>query len=40
MAQKASVKMIFPTLLFIFPSTIMIAIGPALINALATLRGL
>jgi tight adherence protein C len=39
-AQKASVKMIFPTLLFIFPSTIMIAIGPALINALATLRGL
>ena len=39
-AQKASVKMIFPTLVFIFPATILIAIGPGVLEALETLKGL
>jgi tight adherence protein C len=39
-AQKASVKMIFPTLVFIFPSTILIALGPGVLEALGTLSSL
>jgi tight adherence protein C len=39
-AQKASVKMIFPTLVFIFPSTILIALGPGVLEALGTLKDL
>ena len=32
MAQKAAVKVLFPTLLFIFPSIFVILIGPAAID--------
>jgi len=39
MAQKAAVKVLFPTLLFIFPSIFVILIGPAAIDVAAVFSG-
>ena len=32
MAQKASIKLIFPTLLLIFPAIFIVILGPAMIH--------
>lgn len=40
MAQKASTKVLFPTLLFIFPSILIIILGPAAIQLLDVLQNL
>lgn len=39
-AAKTSVKMIFPLVIFIFPSLFLVTLGPALIRILETLRNL
>jgi tight adherence protein C len=39
MAAKLPVKMLFPTILFIFPSLFLVLMGPALIQAWAILKG-
>jgi tight adherence protein C len=40
MAQKASTKVLFPTLLFIFPSILIIILGPAAIQLLEVMKNL
>lgn len=40
MAQKASTKVLFPTLLFIFPSILIIILGPAAIQLMEVLQNL
>jgi tight adherence protein C len=40
MAQKASTKVLFPTLMFIFPSIMIIILGPAAIQLVAVLKNL
>ena len=40
MAQKASTKVLFPTLLFIFPSILIIILGPAVIQMIDVLKNL
>jgi tight adherence protein C len=40
MAQKASTKVLFPTLLFIFPSILIIILGPAAIQLIEVLQNL
>jgi tight adherence protein C len=32
MAQKAATKVLFPTLLFIFPAILLVILGPAMIQ--------
>jgi len=39
-AMKAPVKMLFPLIVFIFPSIFVIVLGPALINILKVLAGM
>ncbi len=38
-AMKAPVKMLFPLILFIFPSILVVILGPAILNIMATLAG-
>jgi tight adherence protein C len=38
-AMKAPVKMLFPTVLFIFPSMFVVALGPAALNLMKTFSG-
>jgi tight adherence protein C len=40
MAQKASTKVLFPTLLFIFPSILIIILGPAAIQLIEVLKNM
>jgi tight adherence protein C len=40
MAQKAAVKILFPTLLFIFPALFIVILGPAAMDILKMLEGL
>lgn len=40
MAQKASTKVLFPTLLFIFPSILVIILGPAAIQLVAVMKNM
>lgn len=40
MAQKASTKVLFPTLLFIFPSILVIILGPAAIQLLEVMKNI
>jgi tight adherence protein C len=37
-AMKAPIKMLFPTVLFIFPAMFIVVLGPALLNILAVLK--
>jgi tight adherence protein C len=37
-AMKAPIKMLFPTVLFIFPAMFLVILGPALLNILAVLK--
>ena len=38
-AQKASIKILFPLVIFVLPSMIAVIIGPAMISVLHTLSG-
>ena len=38
-AMKAPVKMLFPTVIFIFPSMFVVALGPAMLNLMKTFSG-
>ena len=38
-AMKAPVKMLFPTVIFIFPSMFVVALGPAALNLMKTFSG-
>jgi tight adherence protein C len=38
-AMKAPVKMLFPTVLFVFPSMFVVALGPAALNLMQTFSG-
>jgi tight adherence protein C len=38
-AMKAPVKMLFPTVIFVFPSMFVVALGPAALNLLQTFSG-
>jgi tight adherence protein C len=38
-AMKAPVKMLFPTVIFVFPSMFVVALGPAALNLLTTFSG-
>ncbi len=38
-AMKAPVKMLFPTVLFVFPSMFVVALGPAALNLMKTFSG-
>ncbi len=38
-AMKAPVKMLFPTVLFIFPAMFIVALGPAMLNLMQTFTG-
>jgi tight adherence protein C len=38
-AMKAPVKMLFPTVLFIFPAMFIVALGPAMLNLMKTFAG-
>jgi tight adherence protein C len=40
MAQKAAVKILFPTILFIFPAMFIVVLGPPIIEVLKLLRGM
>jgi tight adherence protein C len=40
MAQKAGTKVLFPTLLFIFPSIFVVVLGPAMIQISKTLASM
>ena len=37
-AMKAPIKMLFPTVLFIFPSMFVVVLGPALLNIMSVLK--
>jgi tight adherence protein C len=37
--MKAPVKMLFPTVIFIFPSMFVVALGPAMLNLMKTFSG-
>jgi len=39
MAQKAATKILFPTLIFIFPGVFIVILGPAVIRIMELLRG-
>ncbi len=40
MAQKASIKMLFPTLLFIFPAIFVVILGPAMFQIVEVLHNM
>jgi tight adherence protein C len=39
-AAKTTIKLIFPLVLFIFPSLFVVVLGPAVISILASFKGL
>jgi tight adherence protein C len=39
-AEKLPMKLLFPMALFIFPAIMVVALGPAMIHIVGTLRGL
>jgi tight adherence protein C len=40
MAQRASIKILFPTLLLIFPSVFLVLVGPAILQVMESMANM